>query len=320
MLRTGAIGNLRKVTSRSRLWPRVLGIGAVVGIAALWVIPVGGETVGSVFFSSLRLAKPKPDTAGTALNAPLNGGRRLQALLAAIVAESTVTVRDDANQSVTSAAAAEKTLSFRPRLLTGRSDIPSVFILGAQRIEAAVNPSQLRTLLVQAGHRDASVQPALAHAAVSFEAARGVRVQYGNCPAPIANTIQGQIQGPPPPSTDNASCIAINQVPIASMRVPPALDTSAVMELALEVAGMSPKQAGDFRRVFPWPAAAVIAPPRGVRSYEVVRVGDTDGMLVITSGRRGPTYALSWVRDGIVFTLTGYGSSADAEPLARSLE
>jgi hypothetical protein len=43
-------------------------------------------------------------------------------------------------------------------------------------------------------------------------------------------------------------------------------------------------------------------------------------MLVITGGRRGPTYALVWVQGGVVYTLTGYGSSADAVPLAKSLE
>ena len=308
------------MTAPSRLWPRIVAIGAVVLIAAAWAIPVGGETVGRLFFASLRLAKPKPDTAGTSLNAPLNGGRRLQDVLAAIVAESAVVVRDDANQLVSSAAAAEKAAGFRPRLLAGHSEAPSILVLGAQRVEAAVKPSQLRTLLAQAGNRAVWLPQSLEHAAISFDAARGVRVQYGNCPVPVANTLQGQIQGPPPPSTDNASCVAITEVPIASMTIPPALDTAAVMELALEVAGMSPKHAHDFRRLFAWPAAAVLAPPRGIRSYELVRVGDTDAMLVITGGRRGPTYALTWVRDGIVFTLTGYGSSADAAPLAKSLE
>jgi hypothetical protein len=41
-------------------------------------------------------------------------------------------------------------------------------------------------------------------------------------------------------------------------------------------------------------------------------------MLMITGGRRGPTYELAWVGDGVVYTLTGYGSSADAVSLANS--
>jgi hypothetical protein len=50
----------------------------------------------------------------------------------------------------------------------------------------------------------------------------------------------------------------------------------------------------------------------------MVPVGDTHGMLMITAGRRGPAYELAWVDSGVVFALTGYGSSADAAPLARS--
>jgi hypothetical protein len=293
---------------------------ALVVIAALVTFPIAGQSAGARFFASLRLAKPKPDTAGAVLNAPLNGGRRLEDVFAAIVAESTVTTRDGPDATVSTAGAAAKLAGFRPRLLPARKEAPSITILGEQHVDASVNTRQLQTLLTQAGSLGAAVPQSLEGAPVSFATSRGVRVQYGNCPAPAANTIQGQINGPPPPSADNASCVAITEVPIATVTLPASLDTTAIMELALEVAGMSPNQARDFRRIFAWPAAAVLSPPRGVRSYEVVRVGDADAMLVITGGRRGPTYALAWVRDGVVFTLTGYGSSADAVPLAKSLE
>jgi hypothetical protein len=293
---------------------------ALIVIAALVAFPIAGQSAGARFFASLRLAKPKPDTAGAALNAPLNGGRRLEDVFAAIVAESTVTTRDGPDAAVSTASAAAKLAGFHPRLLSARKEAPSITILGEQHVDASVNPRQLQTLLTQAGSLGAAVPQSLDGTHVSFATPRGVRVQYGNCPAPAANTIQGQINGPPPASADNASCVAITEVPIASVTLPAALDTAAIMELALEVAGMSPNQARDFRRIFAWPAAAVLSPPRGVRSYELVRVGDADAMLVITGGRRGPTYALAWVRDGVVFTLTGYGSSADAVPLAKSLE
>jgi hypothetical protein len=295
-------------------------VGVAAAIGALWLIPIGKNSVGDRFVASLRIARPKPDTAGVALTTPLNGGRRLQDILVAVVAESTVATRADPNEAAPSPEAAAKTAGFRPRLLGGRSEPLTITVLGEQHVEGAVNPRQLERLLVQAGNGRAAVPRALDGARVAFAAARGVRVQYGNCPAPAANTIQGQINGPPPPSADNASCVAVSEVPIASVTIPAGLDTASIMELALEVAGMSPNQSRDFRRLFPWPAAAVISPPRGARSYELARVGDTDAMLVITGGRRGPTYALVWVRDGIVFTLTGYGSSADAVPLAKSLE
>jgi hypothetical protein len=149
---------------------------------------------------------------------------------------------------------------------------------------------------------------------------RGVRVQYGNCPLPAANTLQNQINGPPPPSTDNANCIVFTETPVAATMAPPLLDTAAVLEIALELTGMSPNQARDFRQLFDWRSAITMSPPRSVRSYEMVNVGAGRGMLIMTGGRRGPTYALAWVQGDMVYTLTGYGSSADAVPLATSAQ
>jgi hypothetical protein len=42
-------------------------------------------------------------------------------------------------------------------------------------------------------------------------------------------------------------------------------------------------------------------------------------MLIISAGRREPPYTLAWARNGVVFTLAGYGSSGDAVPLAETV-
>ena len=51
----------------------------------------------------------------------------------------------------------------------------------------------------------------------------------------------------------------------------------------------------------------------------MVDVGSGKGMLVSTGGRRGPTYALVWTDNGVLFSLTGYGVASEAVPLAKSL-
>jgi hypothetical protein len=38
------------------------------------------------------------------------------------------------------------------------------------------------------------------------------------------------------------------------------------------------------------------------------------------AGRRGPGYALIWSKNGIGYTLTGFGDSGQAIPLADSLK
>jgi len=291
---------------------------AIVGaIAIVAAIPAGGDSVGSRFLGSLRIARPKTVTA----SAPAPGGaRRLNEVAIGIMAETTAVATAEEDRTAPTADSASRVAGFRVKVLSARSDHPSMSVLGAQTVGARVNRGQLTTLLAEAGRRgaDARVDPSIDGASVTLAVPRGVRVQYGNCPAPIANTLQNQIQGPPPPSADNGSCVILTEVPVATSAVPAALDTTAVLEIALELMGMSPNQARDFQRLFGWRAAVAMSPPRFMRSYEVVPVGDNQGMLMITGGRRGPTYVLAWVADGLVYTLTGYGSSADAVSLAKS--
>jgi len=292
----------------------------VVLIAAGLSIPISGEAAGARLLASLRIARPKPVSANVPVVATPNN-REVQNVVAGILAETTAVALDEPDQSVPTADSAAKGAGFAPRLLRGRSDPASFTVLGAHRLTARVNQSQLRTLLTEAGLPVRTASGSLDGASFALATPRAVRVQYGNCPAPVANTLQNQINGPPPPSTDNGNCVMLTQTPFASATLPAALDSGAVMEIALELSGMSPNQTRDFRRLFDWRAALTMSPPRFMRSYEMVNIGggEAPGMLMITGGRRGPTYELAWVSDGLVFSLSGYGSSADGLPLARSV-
>jgi hypothetical protein len=300
-------------------WRRVVSrLAVLVVIAGTLALRVQNQSIGARFVASLRIARPAAVTAAVTTVGGSNT-RQLQNVIAGIVSESTTVARDEPDSAMANAAAASRAAGFGVRTLHGRSDTARFFVTGAHRIETRVRREQLGTLLVEAGFPRAPLPASIDNAPISLVTPRGVRAEFGNCPAPLANTIQAQIQGPPPPSTDNGNCIVLTETPLAAISVPATLDTSAVMTIALELSGMSPNQSRDFRRLFGWPSAMTIAPPRFMRSYEITSVAGAPAMLMITGGRRGPTYVLAWVRDGIVFMLTGYGSSADAASLAASV-
>jgi hypothetical protein len=300
-------------------WRRLVGrLALLVVIAGTLALRVQNQSIGARLVASLRIARPAAVTAAVTTVAGSNS-RQLQNVVAGIVSESTTVARDEPDSALANAGDANRVAGFRIRTLHGRNDAARLYSTGAHRIETRVRREQLSTLLREAGFPQRPLPSSIDNAPISLATPRGVRAEFGNCPAPIANTIQAQIQGPPPPSTDNGNCIVLTETPLAAVSLPAALDTSAVMTIALELSGMSPNQSRDFRKVFGWPAAVTIAPPRFMRSYEVTAVSGVPAMLMITGGRRGPTYVLAWVRDGIVFTLTGYGSSADAAPLAASV-
>lgn len=284
-------------------------------IAVVLAIPVGSQTIGGRFLSTLRIAKPKAVTA----MAPAPGSRRdLQNVIAGILAETTSVASQEPDTTVRGIDAASRAAGFTALPLRGRTDTATIRLLGAETLALRINAGQLRTLFTEAG-QSASVPSSVDGSAATLTRARGVQFRYGHCPAPIAPTLANQLQGPPPPSTDNGNCVILTETPLATITAPPALDTAAVMEIALELSGMSPNQARGFRRLFDWRAALDIAPPRGMRSYEVTTVGSAPAMLMISANRREPGYTLAWTRDGVVYTLAGYGSSGDAVPLAATV-
>ncbi len=285
-------------------------------LAIVLAIPISGETIGSLFLASLRIEQPKTVTAAPAASAA--GSRQLLNVVSGILAETTTVALEESDLPVPSGDSAGQMAGFRVRLVHSRPESPTFEVLGGRRVTVRVNRGQLQTLLVEAG-MSTSIPSGIDGSTVVLGRPRGMRLAYGRCPAPVANTIQSQIQGPPPPSADNGNCVILTEIPVASVTVPAGLDTGSVMEIALELNGMSPNQARDYRSLFDWHAALALSAPRAMRSYEVTNVAGVRAILMIGSGRREPAYTLAWVRDGVVYTLTGYGSSADALPLAASV-
>jgi len=306
------------MTSSERRARWALGAAAVAAIVVL-SIPVSGEALGARFFDSLRIARPAPVTPGSPALASATGRRQLEQVVAGILADTTLVVTGESDRVVPTIDSAARLLAFRPQRIHARADTPAVTVLGAHTVAARVDVGQLRTLLTEAGRGSDTVPASIDHAPVSFTAPRGLRVAYGNCPAPPPATLAAQLNGPPPPTAENSTCVILTEMPVPNVTAPPALDTTAVLEIALELTGMSPNQARDFRTLFTWRESLALGPPRFMRSYELVPAGDARGMLMATAGRRGPAYELAWASGGIVYALTGYGSAADAQPLARSV-
>jgi hypothetical protein len=304
---------MMSTTSRRPGWR-----GALVAIVVMLILAmrVHGQSVGSRFIASLRIARPQAVTAAAAA-APATRRQLLPAITGILTGSDSLALNEPP-VLVPSADSASHLAGFHVRVPTSRTDLSRVTVLGAERSSVRVNRSQLQTLFAESG-RGSTVPASADGAAVTLSHSRGIRAEYGHCPAPVDNSLQTQIQGPPPPSTSNGDCVIITETPVATISAPAALDTAAVMEIALELNGMSPDQTRDFRRMFDWPAALSLSLPRGIRSYQIIDVDGAKGMLMITTARREPPYALVWVRGGVVYTIAGYGSSADALPLAKSL-
>jgi hypothetical protein len=281
---------------------------------------VVGTAAGQRFLASLRIARPQPVSAGVPGAAGAGGGRQLQNVIGGMLGANVSVVLDEPEQPVTGATAAGKAAGFAVLLPRGRTDKPAMIVTGAHTIEVTVALAQLRTIFAEAGKPDVQLPASADGAKVVVRTPRAFRAQYGNCPVPAANTIQGQVQGPPPPSTDNASCVVLVESPAVSADLPPGLNMSPMMEIALELSGMSPVQAQSLPKILDWRSALAISFPRNLRSVETKDVRGAPAVLLVTAGRRGPTWELLWAKGAMVYALTGYGNSADALPLANSID
>ena len=293
-------------------------LGPVIACALLALVV--GTTAGQRFLAELRIEKPKAVSAAVPGATAPGGGRPLQNMIGGMISNRVDVVLDESERPVANAAVAEKSAGFVPHLPRARTDAATMAVIGAHTIDMTVDVDQLRTIFAEAGKAGVPLPESAQGAKVELRTPRALRAQYGNCPAPPANTIQGQVQGPPPPSTDNASCVVLVESPAVSADVPPSLDMAPLMEIALELSGMSPAQAKGVPQLLDWKSALAVSFPRNLRSIETKDVHGTPAMLFVTAGRRGPTWELLWAKGPLVYALTGYGNSADALALANSID
>jgi len=185
-----------------------------------------------------------------------------------------------------------------------------------------LNRDRLQTVFSQAGHPEMSVPQALNGAPLKVEIPRAVEIQYGHCPTPASTsqTLANNINGPTPSSTEYSDCLRLREGPNPIVNVPQGVDVEKLAEIGLETAGMNPSQAREFLQTVNWQSSLVIAVPRFLRSYEVVKVAGAKGTLLSMAGRRGPGYALIWAKNGRGYLLTGFGDSSHAVDLADSVK
>jgi hypothetical protein len=289
---------------------------AVVFVAAAFTS--AGRRLSVRFFESLRIAKPaQVSTAAPAAAGP-GGNRRLLELVGGMIAESLSASNDEPDRAVANTRSARQLGGFTAGLLAARPDTATLTVMGAHVIAVRVNRTRLATILAEAGE-PGDLPSSLEGATLRIRDARRVRAQYGHCPVPVANTLQNQLQGPPPTSPENADCVVLTQGPLPSIEAPEGLAIPTLVNIALELSGMSPVQSRAFQERLNWKAVLSVSIPRFLRSCDSVRVSGAPGMLLNTAGRRGPSYELIWANSGMVYTLTGYGSAAEAVPLAASV-
>ncbi len=289
---------------------------ALVVVAAV-TFTTPGRSLANRFLASLRIARPQPVAVDLA-SAPA-ANYRIQQLISGMLADSASSIRDEPGRTVPTPSQADTVAGFRVHVPATRRDTPSVSIIGAHDITVTIDRSRFRTILAEAGKHDVTVPAAVQGAVVTMHTPRAVQLRYGHCPSPAPATLTAQVQGPPPPPPDVAECIELTETPQVTASAPSGVAFAQLVEIALELSGLSPERAVTFQHQLDWRSTLAVSLPRFVRSFDTVTVGGVPGLLFGAGGRRGPSYVLVWSKTGIVYSLTGYGNAADGVAAANAI-
>ncbi len=203
------------------------------------------------------------------------------------------------------------------------------------RIPAGMTPSQInvtdsaaftltmdrkrvQALLDEAGRGDLVLPASVDGAEISVQIPASVSVAYGTCPRPgsgkSGNTEQSTTERRYP------DCVILAQIPSPSVNAPADLDIEALARIGLEFTGMSPEEAAEFTSTVNWTSTLLVPIPRNASIHEQVSVDGVTGTLIQRPADDGPQFALLWVKDGIIYAISGLGSnSPQAIEMANSL-
>jgi hypothetical protein len=234
-------------------------------------------------------------------------------LLSNVLADSVTVTKEEKAQPARDRAEAARLAGFTVRLPAMRTDAPEIVVEGERAFHFTADSKRLETLLSVAGRPDLAIPAGLDNAKIAVNIPRSVRAMYGDCPkcAP----------GPQASPNNWASCLVVTETPTPIVVTLPELDLAAIAELGLQLSGMSAEEARAFSRTVDWTSTLAIPLPRDAATYETVTVDGVQGVLINNQNRgRFPAgYALIWIKDGIVYSLSGFGNPGLAVPLAESL-
>lgn len=243
-----------------------------------------------------------------------------QALIRQVISnEVTVTLSSGKPQIVIDASQASQMAGFKVRTFTKMSATPKIGVVGEQSYIMKLDQGRLQAILDSLGRKDLQVPASVNDQPIAVHIPKSVFLRYGNCPERRTRAESGSEKLSMP--SDLTGCVMFAEVPSPIVSVPPELNVSQLFQIALQAAGMSPEQAQSFCSTIDWKSTLVVPIPRQAGSYVQEQVDGVQGDLIMGKAIQGrpPEYTLIWVKDGIIYSIHGWGEAHQALALAASL-
>lgn len=232
---------------------------------------------------------------------------------------SSVNMEQEPGEPVQAASAEEASqlAGFNVRIPAGMT--PSqINVTSAAAFSMTLDRAKAQALLDEAGRSDLVLPASVDGADISVDIPASVSVAFGTCPKPgsevSGNTEQSTTESRYP------DCVILAQIPSPNVNAPANLDIEALARIGLEFTGMSPEEAAELTSTVDWTSTLLVPIPRNAAVHEQVSVDGVTGTLIQRPSGEGPQFALLWVKDGIIYAISGLGTNSEqALEMANSL-
>ena len=154
---------------------------------------------------------------------------------------------------------------------------------------------------------------------VTLEIPRQVTAYFGECMPVDAPFVEGQDPDMPVKPWQDG-CLTLTQMPSPTVGAPEGLDIAQFGQAYLQLLGLSEEQAAQYASTVDWTTTFVLPVPYNDMTYQDVAVDGVQGKLI--QQLYDPTYGsyiLLWVKDGIIYSLTGFGNADGGLEIANGL-
>lgn len=229
------------------------------------------------------------------------------------VMKDQIDIKHDGELQEIDEAAARSLSAFRVRLPAALdSSTARITLQPGMHAAMQIDLPRVRALLAELGYDTVDLPDSLDGARIRVDFSPAVIAAYGEC------------QSGEPGSPDAAQdCTFLIQMPSPDVSAPPELDVQQLGQSYLQLLGMSAEEAARFGARVDWTSTLVVPVPQAM-SLEVrdVTVDGVPGTLLRPPrpGSGEQRYVLTWVKNGIVYALDGFGTEEEALDIAGSLQ
>lgn len=198
---------------------------------------------------------------------------------------------------------------------------PALYIQKGGSLALTMDVPLMNEVLKDMGHADLKLPDNLQGKQVNVLVPASIIAMYGDCPEPNEEDIEAAMaEHDSLHSQDLPECTTFMQMPSPIVDAPEDLDIEQLGRIYLELLGMEPAKAADFAQTIDWSSTFVLPMPSNFANYQNMTVDGVQATFIRTHKDDVRGYMLLWVKDGILYSLTGPGGGDAAMDIAGTIQ